>query len=62
MIEAYRISVTRNIFDVSRTLAFEILNVFRLDRDTTGLILFVVRRFFLLIHLLVVEDYGQVIF
>ena len=32
MIEAYRISVTRNIFDVSRTLAFEILNVFRLDR------------------------------
>ena len=32
MIEAYRISVTRNTFDVSRALAFEILNVFRLDR------------------------------
>ena len=70
MVDEDRIFAALNIFVVSRTIVLAILNVFWRDRanywpfskkeQTTGLfILFIVRCFFLLIHLLVVEDYES---
>ena len=62
-VDADRIFVTLDIVGVSRTIAFDILNVFWQDRESMLLVsckklsftLFMVRCFFLLIHFLVVE-------
>ena len=66
VVDADRIFVALNIFFVSRTIVLAILNVFWRDRANywpfskkLNFILFMVRCFFLLIHLLVVEDYES---